>query len=82
MQCPHLPEYAPCVGRTIPPCSLFPPEGGPGSTSLLLGAQTICSMTGTSLILSLGFYADPLEASGPVNVSMTSYTRNTSSSAH
>lgn len=31
-------------------------------------------MTGTSLSLSLDFYADSLEASGPGNVSITSYT--------
>lgn len=33
------PWCAPCVGRAITPCTLFSPEGGPVSTSLLLGAH-------------------------------------------
>lgn len=36
---------------------------------------TLEHITGTSLTLSLNLCVDPLEASGPVNVSMTSYTR-------
>lgn len=74
MQCPHVPVVCTLYWENSTTRTRFPPEGGPVSTLLLLGTQTICTITGTSLTLPLEFYAEPLEASGPLNVSMTSCT--------